>query len=78
MYQSMFGYRWIEGYKVDFFGWDDKKEQLHYEVEGKTRKAKRYYTRAALGYGNPPPGTRLEYYYIILPNGKKATYSVYA
>lgn len=78
MYFSFFGYRYIDGYKVDFFGWDDVREQLIYEVNGKIRKAKRHYTRAALGFGNPYPGTRIEYYYIILPNGKKATYSVYA
>lgn len=41
MYQSIFGYRYINGYKVDIFGWDDKKEQILYEINGKIRKAKR-------------------------------------
>ena len=78
MYQSMFGYRWINGYKVDIFGWDDIKEQITYEINGKIRTAKRHYTRAALGHGNPFPGTRLEWYQIILPNGKKVNYNIYA
>lgn len=78
MYQSIFGYRYISGYKVDIFGWDDEHERIVYEIDGKIRTAKRNYTRAALGHGNPPPGTRLEWYTIILPNGKKATYSIYA
>lgn len=78
MYQSMFGYRNISGYKVDIFGWDDKNEKILYEINGKIRTAKRHYTRAALGFGNPYPGTRLEYYQIILPNGKKVNYNIYA
>lgn len=78
MYQSMFGSRYINGYRVDIFGWDDVKEQILYEICGKIRKAKRHYTRAALGYGNPFPGTLLEYYEIILPTGKKTRYNIYA
>ena len=78
MYQSIFGYRYICGYKVDIFGWDDKSEKISYEINGKIRTAKRHYTRAALGHGNPYPGTRLEYYQIILPNGKKVNYNIYA
>lgn len=78
MYQSIFGYRYINGYKVDIFGWDDKTESILYEISGKIRKAKRHYTRVALGFGNPFPGTRLEYYQIILPNGKRANYNIYA
>lgn len=78
MHQSMFGYRYINGYRVDIFGWDDVKEQILYEIGGKIRKAKRHYTRAALGYGNPFPGTLIEYYEIILPNGKKTRYNIYA
>lgn len=80
MYQSMFGVRYINGYKVDIFGWDDKTERISYYVygSGKTREAKRHYTPAALGFGNPYPGTLLEYYEIILPNGKKARYGVFA
>ena len=78
MYQSIFGYRYINGFKVDFFGWDDEKDRIVYETGGKIRTAKRHYTRAALVHGNPYPGTRLEYYQIILPNGKKANYNIYA
>ena len=78
MYQSIFGYRWIKGYRVDIFGWDDVKERIDYEINGKIRSAKRHYTRAALGFGNPPPGTILEWYNIILPNGKTARYNIYA
>lgn len=78
MYQSIFGYRYINGYKVDIFGWDDVNEKITYEINGKIRTAKRHYTRAALGFGNPPPGARLEWYEIILPNGKKAHYNIYA
>ena len=78
MYQSIFGYRYINGYRVDFFGWDAEKEQILYEIAGKIRKAKRHYTRAATGHGNPPPGTRLSYYNIILPNNTRATYNNYA
>lgn len=78
MYQSIFGYRYVNGFRVDIFGWDDIKEQILYEIEGKIRKAKRHHTRAALGFGNPFPGTIIEYYYIILPNGKKAKYNIYA
>ena len=78
MYQSIFGYRYIKGYRVDFFGWDKDKEQISYEISGKIRKAKRHYTKAATGHGNPPPGTRLEYYHIILPNGTKTNYNIYA
>ena len=40
MYNSMFGYRYINGYKVDIFGWDDIDEQIYYEIDGKIRKAK--------------------------------------
>lgn len=78
MYNSIFGYRYIKGYKVDIFGWDDVDEQIYYEIDGKIRKAKRHWTRAALGHGNPYPGTIIEWYTIILPNGKKAKYNIYA
>jgi hypothetical protein len=78
MYQSIFGYRYINGFKVDFFGWDAEKERIVYEIGGKIRTAARHYTRAAFGHGNPPPGTRLEYYQIILPNGKKVNYNIYS
>lgn len=78
MYQSLFGHRYISGYRVDIFGWDDVTEQITYEIGGKIRKARRHWCRAALGHGNPPPGTRLEYYQIILPTGKKANYNIYA
>ena len=78
MYGSMFGYRYINGYKVDFFGFDKEKQSILYEINGKIRQAKRHYTRAAMGHGNPYPGTRLEYYQIILPNGKKVNYNIYS
>lgn len=78
MYKSIFGYRYINGYKVDIFGWDDVNEKITYEIAGKIRTAKRHYTKAALSFGNPWPGTRLEYYQIILPNGKKVNYNIYA
>ena len=76
MYQSMFGYRYIKGYKVDIFGWDDISEQIDYEINGKCRKAKRHYV-CPFG-GNPYPGTIIEYYILILPNGKKVKYNIYA
>lgn len=78
MYQSIFGYRYLNGYLVDIFGWDDVSEKITYEINGKIRTAKRYYTKAAFGHGNPPPGTMLEYYNIILPTGKKVKYKIYA
>ena len=78
MYQSIFGYRYIKGFKVDIFGWDDARERIDYEINGKIRSAKRHYTRAGLSWGNPPAGTILEYYEIILPNGKKTRYNITA
>lgn len=78
MYNCFFGHRYINGYRVDIFGWDDVKETISYEINGKIRQAKRHYTRASMGHGNPPPGTRLEYYQIILPTGKKVNYNIYA
>lgn len=78
MNNAVFGYRYIKGFKVDIFGWDDFHEQIHYEIAGKIRKAKRHWTRAALGFGNPPPGTIIEYYEIILPTGKKTRYNIYS
>jgi hypothetical protein len=78
MYNSMFGYRYINGYKVDIFGWDDINEKIEYEINGKIRSAKRHWTCAAMGHGNPPPGTVIEWYQIILPNGKKTRYNIYA
>jgi hypothetical protein len=74
----MFGYRYINGYKVDIFGWDDINEKIEYEINGKIRSAKRHWTRAGAGHGNPPPGTVIEWYQIILPNGKKTRYNIYA
>jgi hypothetical protein len=74
----MFGYRYIGGYRVDIFGWDDVAEKITYEVGGTIRTAKRHYTRAALGHGNPPPGVLLEWYQIILPNGKRTRYCIYS
>ena len=77
MYQSIFGCRYIKGFKVDFFGWEKETERIVYESGGKIRSAKRHYTKAATGFGNPPPGTLIEYYEIILPDGKKARYKIY-
>lgn len=76
MYNSIFGYRYINGYKIDFFGWDKEKEQILYEIYGKIRKAKRHYV--CKWGGNPYPGTIIEYYQIILPTGKKVKYNIYA
>mgnify|MGYP003294968350 CR=1 FL=1 len=76
MYRSMFGCRYINGFKVDIFGYDDKTEQILYEICGKIRKAKRHYV-CPWG-GNPFPGTIIEYYQIILPTGKKVKYNIYA
>jgi hypothetical protein len=78
MYNSMFGYRYINGYKVDIFGWDDINEKIEYEINGKIRSAKRHWTLATMGHGNPAPGTVIEWYQIILPNGKKIRYNIYA
>lgn len=78
MYQSKFGYRYINGYKIDIFGWDDINEKITYESGGKIRTAKRHYTRAAMDFGNPFPGTLIEWYQIILPDGKRARYCIYA
>ena len=47
MYQSTFGYRYINGFRVDIFGWDDIKEQILYEIEGKT-----YEVTFKIGYVN--------------------------
>ena len=78
MGNSYFGYHYVNGYRVDIFGWDDVREQIDYEINGKCRKAKRHYTRAGLALGNPYPGTIIEYYMLILPNGKKVKYNIYA
>lgn len=67
--------KYIKGFQVDIFGWDDEADSIIYYSD-KTRKAKRNYV-CAFG-GNPYPGTLIEYYNIILPNGKKARYSIYA
>lgn len=82
MYQSIFGIRYINGYKVDIFGWDDVAERIGYYVyggNGKTRRAKRHIAPWVNQlHGNPPPGVLLEYYQIILPNGKKVNYNIYS
>ena len=78
MYQSVFGRRYINGFEIDFFGWDAEKERIEYISGGKVRTAKRNFPRWALRlHGNTPPGVLLSWYNIILPNGKKARYSIY-
>lgn len=71
---NFFGYKYINGFKVDFFGYENN--TLYYECNGKTRKAKQHYV-CPFG-GNPFAGTIIEYYIIILPNGKKKKYNIYA
>lgn len=73
---GFYGYKYINGFKIDFFGFDDKKEQLLYHDGVRTRRAKRHYV-CPFG-GNPFPGTIIEYYTIILPNGKHYKYNIYA
>lgn len=72
---SIFGTRTIGGFSIDFFGFDKDKEQILYSDGCKVRKAKRHYV-CPFG-GNPFPGTLLEYYNIVLPNGKHARYNIY-
>lgn len=73
---NFYGYKYIDGFKIDFFGFDDKTEQLLYSDGYKVRKAVKHYV-CPFG-GNPFPGTIIEWYQIILPNGKKKKYNVYA
>lgn len=68
---SLYGVHYIKGHAVDVYGYDSDKERITYCVDnGKERQAKRHYVLHGLG-GNPYPGTLIEYYDIILPNGKK-------
>lgn len=64
-------------YAVDVYGYDKEKEQIIYCVDnGKERKAKLHYV---CGFGgNPYPGTLIEYYNIVLPNGKQTRLGIYA
>lgn len=73
---NFFGYHYIKGYRVDVFGYDPKTEQIDYEIGGKCRKAVKHYV--CKWGGNPYPGTLIEYYNLILPNGKRARLSVRA
>ncbi len=66
----------IDGYAVDIFGYDTEKMCIVYEINGKVRTARQYYV-CPFG-GNPFPGTLIEYYNIILPNGKKRRLNIYA
>lgn len=70
---EIWGCRYFDGFKVDIFGYDEKKEKFIYSVEtpysSKVREAKKYYKA---------PDKRNEwifpcgsYIYIITPNGKK-------
>lgn len=73
---SVYGYKNIKGYRMDVFGFNEEKDRICYEIGGKCREAKRHYV---CGFGgNPYPGTLIEYYNIILPNGKRARYSIYS
>lgn len=73
---TFYGIKYINGFKIDIFGFDDEKEQMLYESGGKVRKAKRHYV-CKFG-GNPYPGTIISWYQIILPDGKKHKYNIYA
>ena len=74
--RNFYGYHYINGYRVDVFGYDPETERIDYEINGKCRKALKHYV--AKWGGNPYPGTLIEYYNLILPNGKRARLSVYA
>lgn len=73
---NFFGYKYIDGFKIDFFGWNDETDRLMYYSGDKVREAKRHYV-CPFG-GNPFPGTIIEWFLIVLPNGKKRRYNVYA
>lgn len=73
---KLWGHHYISGYRVDVFGWDPETERIDYEINGKIKTARRHYV---CGFGgNPYPGTLIEYYNIILPNGKRRRLSVRA
>ena len=74
--RNFYGYHYINGYRVDVFGYDPETEQIDYEIGGKCRRAKKNYV--CKWGGNPYPGTLIEYYNLILPNGKRARLSVRA
>ena len=73
---SFYGYHYLRGFRVDVFGYDENTEQINYEINGKCRKAVKHYV--CKWGGNPYRGTVIEYYNIILPNGKKARLSIRA
>lgn len=74
--ENFYGYKYINGFKIDFFGFDNEKDQLLYHDGYKTRKAIRHYV-CPFG-GNPFPGTIIEWYQIILPNNKRVKYNIRA
>lgn len=76
MFNSVFGIKYINGERLDFYGFDWNTAQILYVSGNKSRKAKRHYV-CHFG-GNPYPGTLIEYYNVILPTGKRARYSIYA
>ena len=74
--RNLYGKHYHNGYMVDVFGWDQTTDRIIYIIGNKIRMAKRYYV-CPFG-GNPYPGTLIEYYNIILPNGKRIRLSVRA
>jgi len=74
--ENFYGYKYINGFKIDFFGFDNEKDQLLYHDGYKIRKATRHYV-CPFG-GNPFPGTIIEWYQIILPNNKRVKYNIRA
>ena len=73
---DLYGYHYINGYRVDVFGYERETGRILYEINGKIRKAKSNYV-CPFG-GNPYPGTIIEYYILILPNGKKTRLNIRA
>ena len=74
---ELFRVHYLNGYKVDVYGYDEKTEQIIYCADGyKERKAKKHYV-CPFG-GNPYPGTLIEYYNVILPDGRHARIEIRA
>ena len=73
---GFYGKKYIKGFQIDIIGFEKETDRLLYISGSNTRKAKRNYI-CSFG-GNPYPGTIIEFYNIVLPNGKKAKYNIYA
>lgn len=73
---ELFRVHYINGYTVHVFGYNPDTEQIDYETGNRCRRAKKHYV-CPWG-GNPYPGTVIEYYNIILPNGKRARLTIRA